>query len=165
MPQLRRRDETQGWYVSTDEDMPAGYTGEDQTSEVITEAPTECPTPTTCQELPLTNFGSVGYYNTLYNASAADWYTSANTIKIDLYENGTTETDSVGALGTDGAFTVIYGTPPPPPPVDKVGHRHQSRQPVSNGRHRCGLADPRCVEHWRCDLFLRSIRPAAGPVD
>jgi len=105
------RDETQGWYISTDEDMPTGYTGEDQTSEVITEAPTECSTPTTCQELPLTNFGSVGYYNTLYNASAADWYTSSNTIRIDLYENGTTETDSVGALGTDGAFTLTYGTP------------------------------------------------------
>jgi hypothetical protein len=124
------RDETQGWYISTDEDMPAGYTGEDQTSEVITEAPTECSTPTTCQELPLTNFGSVGYYNTLYNASAADWYTSSNTIKIDLYENGTTETDSVGALGADGAFTVTYGTPPP---VDKVTVTNPGSQSTTAG--------------------------------
>lgn len=98
--------ETQGWSISADLEMPSGYTGEDQTSEVITEAPTECEG-STCAQLPLTDFGSVSYGSA---SSSAGIYTSSNTIRIDLYVNNV-EADSVGALGTGGAFTVTYNTP------------------------------------------------------
>jgi Peptidase A4 family len=59
-------DETQHWSFAGDLDMPSGYTGEDLTSEVITEATTECPTPTTCAIMPLTNFGTVSYGDAFY---------------------------------------------------------------------------------------------------
>jgi hypothetical protein len=103
-------DETQAWSFSGDLDMPSGYTGDDQTSEVITEATSECDP--TCEIMPLTDFGSVGYSDDYYlNASASpDYFSSSDSSRIDLYQNGV-EADGVGALGTDGAFTVTYGTP------------------------------------------------------
>ena len=88
--------------------MPTGYTGEGQTSEVITEATTECTSPSSCGIMPLTNFGKVAYTSASYN-SGTD-YASSNTTRIDLTQNGA-EADSVGALGTGGAFTVTYGPP------------------------------------------------------
>jgi hypothetical protein len=72
--------------------------------------------------MPLTDFGSVSYAFAFYFPSSSGditAYASTNTTRIDLYQNGA-EADSVGALGTDGAFTVTYGPPPPPPPTDKV---------------------------------------------
>jgi hypothetical protein len=101
-------DETQGWTVDAGQAMPTGYTGEDLTSEVITEATTECSSPTSCAIMPLTNFGKVAYTSASYNG-ATD-YTSSNTTPIELVQNGVL-TDTVGALGTGGAFTVTYGTP------------------------------------------------------
>jgi len=114
-------DSTQGWDFSGDVDMPSGYSGEDMTAEVITEAPALC-TSASCTVQTLADFGSVSYTNSIYGTPSAgtDWYSSADTDQIDLYQNGV-EADGVGALGTDGAFTVTYGTPPPPPPpTDKV---------------------------------------------
>jgi Peptidase A4 family len=109
-------DQTQSWSFAGDLEMPSGYTGEDLTSEVITEAPTECDPG--CTQPPLTDFGTVGYSEAYYAAgTSAYYYGSANTTRIDLYENNSSvETDGVGALGSDGAFTITYGTLPPPPP-------------------------------------------------
>jgi Peptidase A4 family/PASTA domain len=101
-------DETQGWSFNVEQAMPTGYTGEGQTSEVITEATTECTSASSCAIMPLTNFGKVAYTSASYN-SGTD-YASSNTTRIDLTQNGA-EADSVGALGTDGAFTVTYGAP------------------------------------------------------
>ena len=102
-------DETQGWTLDTELAMPSGYTGEDQTSEVITEATTECNSSGgDCTIMPLTNFGSVAYSSATYNDEVD--YTSSNTTPIELIQNKV-EADGVGALGTDGAFTVTYGTP------------------------------------------------------
>jgi hypothetical protein len=102
-------DETQGWTVDTGMAMPTGSKGEDQTSEVITEATTECTTPTSCAPLPITNFGTVAYTSASYNKSKTA-YTGSNTTPIELVQSGGIG-DSVGALGTDGAFTVTYGIP------------------------------------------------------
>jgi hypothetical protein len=103
-------DETQGWSVDAGMAMPTGYTGEDQTSEVITEATTECTSASasSCAVMPLTNFGKVTYTSASYNSGTA--YTSSNTTPIELVETDGIR-DGVGALGTDGAFTVTYGTP------------------------------------------------------
>jgi hypothetical protein len=101
-------DETQGWNLNTAVQMPTGYTGEDQTSEVITEATTECTTPTSCTIMPITHFGKVAYSSASYNGGTA--YTGSNATPIELAQNGELA-DSVGALGTDGAFTVTYGRP------------------------------------------------------
>jgi hypothetical protein len=102
-------DETQDWSVDGELAMPTGYTGDDETSEVITEAPTECNSNGThCSVLPLTNFGSVAYTDASYN-NGVD-YTSSSDTPIELLQNNA-EADGVGALGTDGAFTVTYGTP------------------------------------------------------
>jgi hypothetical protein len=103
-------DETQGWTVDAGMAMPTGYTGEGQTSEVITEATTECTSPsaTSCTVMPLTNFGKVAYTSASYNGGTA--YSSSNTTPIELVETDGVR-DSVGALGTGGAFTVTYGTP------------------------------------------------------
>jgi Peptidase A4 family/Putative Ig domain len=106
-------DQTQGWYFSGDLEMPSGYTGQDLTSEVITEATTECPTPTTCQIMPLTDFGSVSYDPAEYwynGGNSLAFYASSNTTRIDLYQDNA-EADGVWPLGSDGAFTVTYGTP------------------------------------------------------
>jgi hypothetical protein len=104
-------DETQGWTLDTELPMPTGYTGEDLTSEVITEATTECNSSgSDCTIMPLTNFGSVTYASASYNDGTEVDYTSSNTTQIELYQSGV-EADGVGALGTDGAFTVTYGTP------------------------------------------------------
>jgi hypothetical protein len=102
-------DTTQGWTFDTELAMPSGYTGEDLTSEVITEATTVNGT-----ILPLTNFGKVGFADSLTVGSNQYYYASSNTTRIDLYQNNV-EVDGVGALGTDGAFTVTYGTPAQPP--------------------------------------------------
>jgi hypothetical protein len=102
-------DETQGWTVDAGMAMPAGSTGEDQTSEVITEATTECASATSCTIMPLTNFGKVAYTSASYNNSRTA-YTSSNTTPIELVQSGGIG-DSVGALGTGGAFTVTYGIP------------------------------------------------------
>jgi hypothetical protein len=103
-------DETQGWTVDAGMAMPSGSTGEGQTSEVITEATTECNSDgTDCAIMPLTNFGQVAYTSALYNSGTA--YTSSNTTTpIELVQSGGVG-DTVGALGTDGAFTVTYGAP------------------------------------------------------
>jgi len=102
-------DATQRWSLSADLDMPAGYTGEDLTSEVITEATTECDP--TCTIMPLTDFGQVNFGDALYfTSSGATDYANSNTTKIDLYQNGV-EADDVGPLAADSAFTVTYGTP------------------------------------------------------
>jgi Peptidase A4 family/Putative Ig domain len=126
-------DETQGWYFSGDVDMPSGYTGEDMTAEVITEAPALC-TSTSCTVQTLADFGSVSYTSSIYGTPSAgtDWYSSANTDQIDLYQNGV-EADGVGALGTDGAFTITYGTPPSPPPTDKVTVTSPGNQSTTAG--------------------------------
>ena len=103
------KDETQGWSVDAEEAMPTGSTGKDQTSEVITEATTECTSPSSCGIMPLTNFGKVAYTSASYNAGTH--YASSNTTTpIEMVQSGGVG-DSVGALGTDGAFTVTYGTP------------------------------------------------------
>jgi hypothetical protein len=101
-------DETEGWYIDTEEPMPTGYTGKDESSEVITEATTECTSATNCTIMPITNFGQVNYSSASYNNATA--YTSSNTTPIELVQNDK-EADSVGALGAGGAFTVTYGTP------------------------------------------------------
>jgi transcription elongation GreA/GreB family factor len=102
-------DETQGWSFTAELQMPTGYSGEGLTSEVITEAPTECDSSgTDCSVMPLTNFGAVTYSSATYNGDVD--YTSSNTTPIELYASGV-EADGVGALGTGGAFTVTYGRP------------------------------------------------------
>jgi Peptidase A4 family/PASTA domain len=103
-------DETQGWSFSVEQAMPAGYTGEDKTSEVLTEATIECstPSPVSCIDVPLTNFGDVDYTSASYNSGT--YYASSNTARIYMIQ-GSVEEDGVGALGTHGAFTVTYGTP------------------------------------------------------
>jgi Peptidase A4 family/PASTA domain len=101
-------DETQGWSVDAGMAMPTGYTGEGQTSEVITEATTECTSATSCAIMPLTNFGQVAYTSASYNGTTA--YAGSNVTPIELVQSGGVG-DTVGALGTDGAFTVAYGTP------------------------------------------------------
>jgi hypothetical protein len=112
-------DETQGWTLDTELAMPSGYTGEDQTSEVITEATTECNSDgSDCTIMPLTNFGSVTYANASYNDKV--YYTSSNTTTpIVMYQNDA-EADGVGALGTDGAFTVTYGMPTVPDVIGRT---------------------------------------------
>jgi hypothetical protein len=99
-------DKTQGWNLNTAVQMPAGYTGADQTSEVITEATTECTSSTSCRVMPITNFGKVAYSSASYNGGTA--YTSSNTTPIELEQNGALA-DTVGALGAGGAFTVTHG--------------------------------------------------------
>jgi hypothetical protein len=101
-------DETQGWSFNVEQPMPTGYTGKGLTSEVITEATTECTSDTSCAIMPITNFGKVAYTSASYNGGTA--YTSSNTAPIELVETDGIR-DSVGALGTDGAFTVTYGIP------------------------------------------------------
>ena len=103
-------DETQGWTVDAEQAMPSGYTGEGQTSEVITEATTECTSASasSCSIMPLTNFGNVAYTSATYNSGTA--YTSSNTAPIELVQSGGVG-DTVGALGAGGAFTVTYGLP------------------------------------------------------
>jgi Peptidase A4 family/PASTA domain len=102
-------DETQGWSVDAGMAMPTGSKGEGQTSEVITEATTECNSDgSDCAIMPLTNFGKVAYTRASYNSGTN--YASSNTTPIELFETDGIR-DSVGALGTDGAFTVTYGTP------------------------------------------------------
>jgi len=105
---LAVEDKTQQWTFDDEVPMPTGYTGSDLTSEVITEATTECTSPSSCAIMPLTNFGKVAYASASYNGATA--YTSSNTSPIELVQNGVL-TDTVGALGTGGAFTVTYGTP------------------------------------------------------
>ena len=102
------RDETQGWELDSESSMPTGYTGKDASSEVITEATTECTSASSCVIMPITNFGQVAYTSASYNNATA--YTSSNTTPIELVQNGM-EADGVGALGSGGAFTVTYGTP------------------------------------------------------
>jgi Peptidase A4 family/PASTA domain len=104
-------DETQGWTVGAGMAMPAGSKGEDQSSEVITEATTECTSASasSCAIMPLTNFGKVAYTSASYNNSRTA-YTGSNTTPIELVETDGIR-DGVGALGVDGAFTVTYGTP------------------------------------------------------
>jgi Peptidase A4 family/PASTA domain len=101
-------DETQGWNINSNLTMPAGSTGEDQTSEVITEATTECTSASasSCTIMPITNFGKVAYTSASYNGGTA--YTSSNTTPIELEQNGALA-DTVGALGAGGAFTVTHG--------------------------------------------------------
>jgi hypothetical protein len=129
-------DETQGWSLDADEPMPTGYTGSDESSEVITEATTECTSATSCTIMPITNFGHVTYSNASYNDATA--YTSSNTSPIELVQNGK-QADYVGALGTGGAFTVTYGTPVTVPNVigrTRPGHRrerHHRGRPQGQG--------------------------------
>jgi len=101
-------DETQDWSLNTAVQMPSGSKGEDQTSEVITEATTECTSSTDCTVMPITNFGKVAYSSASYNGGTV--YTGSNATPIELAQNGELA-DSVGALGADGAFTVTYGRP------------------------------------------------------
>jgi Peptidase A4 family/PASTA domain len=102
-------DKTQGWTLDAKQPMPGKSTGKDLTSEVITEATTECNSGgTDCAQMPLTNFGNVAYTSTTYN-SGTD-YASSNTTPIEMVPSSGVGA-SVGALGTDGAFTVTYGTP------------------------------------------------------
>jgi len=103
-------DETQGWSVDAGMAMPTGYTGEGQTSEVITEATTECTSASasSCTIMPLTNFGRVTYSSASYNSGTA--YAGSNTTPIELVQSGGVG-DTVGALGAGGAFTVTYGIP------------------------------------------------------
>jgi hypothetical protein len=102
-------DATQDWSFDTTVKMPNGYTGEGLTSEVIAEATTECASASasSCAPMPLTNFGQVAYTSTQYNNTD---YASSNTTPIEMVQSGGIG-DSVGALGTDGAFTVTYGIP------------------------------------------------------
>ena len=72
-------DETQGWSVDAGMAMPTGYTGEGQTSEVITEATTECTSATSCAIMPLTNFGQVAYTSASYNNSETAYTGSSTT--------------------------------------------------------------------------------------
>jgi hypothetical protein len=104
-------DETQGWTVDAGMAMPGNSRGEDQTSEVITEATTECTSASasSCAIMPLTNFGQVAYTSASYNNSETA-YTGSSTTPIELVQSGGTG-DTVGALGTGGAFTVTYGIP------------------------------------------------------
>jgi hypothetical protein len=101
-------DETQGWSFNVEQLMPTGYTGKGLTSEVITEATTECTSDTSCAVMPITNFGKVAYTSASYNSGTA--YTSSSATPIELVQSGGVG-DTVGALGTDGAFTVTYGKP------------------------------------------------------
>jgi len=101
-------DETRGWNINSNLTMPDGATGADETSEVITEATTECTSSTDCTVMPITNFGKVAYSSASYNSGTA--YTGSNATPIELAQNGELA-DSVGALGADGAFTVTYGRP------------------------------------------------------
>ena len=104
-------DETEQWSLNTDLTMPTGFSGKDLTSEVITEATTECNSDGgDCTIMPLTDFGSVAYANASYQDKAEVDYTSSNTAPIELVQTRV-EADGVGALGTDGAFTVTYGRP------------------------------------------------------
>ena len=85
-------DETQGWNVYAEQAMPSGYTGEGQTSEVITEATTECTSASasSCSIMPLTNFGKVAYTSATYNGGTA--YTGSNATPIELVQSGGTGT-------------------------------------------------------------------------
>lgn len=78
-------DETQGWSISAELATPTGYTGEDKTAEVVTEATSECDSSGTCTVLPLTNFGSMTYTKASYNNGT--YYTSSGTTQIVMYQN------------------------------------------------------------------------------
>jgi hypothetical protein len=101
-------DETRGWNINSNLTMPDGATGADETSEVITEATTECTSSSasSCTIMPITNFGKVAYTSATYNGGTA--YTSSNATPIELEQNGALA-DTVGALGAGGAFTVTHG--------------------------------------------------------
>ena len=102
-------DETQGWNINYNLTMPDGATGADQTSEVITEATTECTSSSasSCTIMPITNFGRVAYSGATYNGGTP--YSSSNTTApIELVQGGVLE-DTVSALGANGAFTVTHG--------------------------------------------------------
>jgi hypothetical protein len=103
-------DQTEGWSLDVELPMPTGYTGKDESSEVITEATTECTSASasSCAIMPITNFGQVSYASASYNNATA--YTSSNTTPIELVQGGK-EADGVGPLVSGGGFTVTYGTP------------------------------------------------------
>jgi len=122
-------DETQRWAFAGYLDMPSGYTGDDLTSEVIAEATSLC-TATTCTIQPLTDFGSVTFSdNYFFTPTTTDYFTSADSSPIELYQNGV-ETDDVGSLGAEGAFTVSYGAPPA---ADKVTVTSPGNQSTTAG--------------------------------
>jgi hypothetical protein len=100
-------DETQGWNINTRLQMPIGFTAEDETSEVITEATTDCTSSSesSCTVMPITDFGKIAYTSASCNVGTD--YTSSNTTPIELEQNGRL-TATVAALGAGGAFTVTY---------------------------------------------------------
>lgn len=126
-------DTAENWSLDADLPMPSGYSGQDATAEVIAEAPTNG---TTGQEYTLAQFSPVTFTDSYANPfdSAAEFFSSADAAQIDMYPNGSTEADTVGALDSEGDFSITYGyTPPPPAPEVAV--------PSVVGRTDLALAD------------------------
>jgi hypothetical protein len=94
-------DLTQGWAAPALEDMPSGFTGQDLTSEVIAEAPTNADTG---YQVPLADYGSVAFTGSEYNGSTA--YTASNSTAYNMADDGK-QLDSTGAV-TNGAFGVAW---------------------------------------------------------
>jgi hypothetical protein len=106
-------DQAEGWSLDqADLPMPAGYTGEDASAEVIAEAPSSASGVYT-----LAKFSPVSYTSSLFfdTSGTQGYYSSSNAALIEMIQNGV-QADQAGALDSQGDFTVTYGTPPPPAP-------------------------------------------------
>jgi hypothetical protein len=98
--QFTMQDVTKNWAYQYTSDMPDGTTGEDLTSEVITETPT-----TEAGYLtPLADFGSVAFTGSEYNSSTL--LSSSNSSAYNMLDNSE-QLDSTGAV-TNGDFGVTY---------------------------------------------------------
>ncbi|MGD0705311.1 MAG: G1 family glutamic endopeptidase [Trebonia sp.] len=95
------QDVTKGWKFQVTIAMPSGYGGEDLTSEVIAEAPTNGETG---YLFPLADYGSVKFTGSEYNGSTP--YSSSNSTAYNIADDGK-QLDSTGSV-SNGAFGVTY---------------------------------------------------------
>jgi len=94
-------DVTEGWEDQASVDMPTGDGGQDLTSEVIAEAPTNGDTG---YLFPLADYGSVEFTGSEYNESTL--YSSSNSTAYNIADDGE-QLDSTGGV-TNGDFGVDY---------------------------------------------------------
>ncbi len=94
-------DVTQNWSASVTIAMPSGYTGEDATSEVIAEAPTNGDTGFL---FPLANFGTVDFTSSEYNSGTP--LTSSNSTAYNMADSALL--DTTGSIDSSGDFDVTY---------------------------------------------------------
>jgi hypothetical protein len=96
-------DATQNWQYQQAQAMPQGYTGQDRTSEVIAEAPTNGDTGFL---IPLADFTTpVAFTNSAYNSGTA--FSSSNSTAYNIADDGE-QLDSTGAVDSSGDFDVTY---------------------------------------------------------